>query len=478
MGRKRLSDKATSPTQRFLIFILVLAIIFILSQSKLRPVILSSILKKPMYISSVIKSQKGLTLKRPLGLASTEDKIYVADTTAHQVSVFDKEGEYLFSFGQKELVVPVYLTVDNEGRVYVTDRSKKAVLKFSKEGTFISNFAPDFLENPLGIAADTEDNIYVTDVSAEHRVFIFSSDGKFKRVFGRKGRAAEATEDKGYFYYPNDVTVETINNKTANIYVSDSNNHRVQVFDVEGNFKSIIDTGGLPRGLAFNNKLRNLFVVDGLGHNINVYDQKGNFKFSFGQQGTGEGALLYPNEITLLGKKQEDIYVTDRQNQRVQLFSATITPNRILQTIRELLPLLSLPLLSLLLLFVASRKKKYIVGDCFLNEVLTGKKLDEFTSAQKIYHVSPSVTEFLTKENLLENFKNLKQNVKINRKLMKKIQDVHKVSEKQAEILAMAYRKSIYHPVLLAHDPTLLKVAHDLGIEAQNPHSFFGGGHH
>jgi hypothetical protein len=109
--------------------------------------------------------------------------------------------------------------------------------------------------------------------------------------------------------------------------------------------------------------------------------------------------------------------------------------------------------------------------------VLTKGKLDDFLVAKKIYHIPPSVNNFLSKENMVKSFENrLKPNAKIKKNLIEKIADRYKVSEKQAEILAMAYRRSIYHPVLLAHDPKLLKAAHELGIETKDLNGFLHGG--
>lgn len=474
MVRKRLSDKATTPTQRLIIFVLVVALVLILAYSQISRVRTLFVLRKPMYIESVIQSGKGLKLQRPLGLASTSDRIYVADAITRQISVFDTDGNYLFGFGKKELAIPVYLTADKDGYVYVTDRYKKAVLKFNDKGRFITNFASKYLKNPLGIASDEEDNIYVTDIAKEHRVLVFSHDGTLKKAFGKKKRADNAAEDGGFFYYPNDIAVQSRNNQTVRIYVADSNNHRVQVFDAGGNFKAAIATGGLPRGLAFNNKLKNLFVVDGLGHKVLVYDDSGNYKFSFGKQGRGEGSLLYPNDVTLLGKNQDDIYITDRQNMRVQLFSANITPRRLWILLRPYAKYLPLPFFFLLLLFVASRKKKYIVSDCFLNEVLAKGRLDDFIIAKKLYHITPLVSDFLEKENLVKNFENrLKTNRRVSESLIKKVQETHKVSRKHAELLALGYKRGIYHPVILACDDKLMKTAHDMGIETHTTEQFF-----
>lgn len=478
MVRKRLSDKATTPRQRLIILALVIALIYIVARSDLTKVGEMLFLGKPAHVSSVIESTKGFELKRPVGVAVNEDRIYVTDAISRSVKVYDKDGVFLKNIGEAELSIPVYLAVDNEGYIYVTDRKEKVVFKFNKGGNFIGKFGSKHLKSPLGIAADMEGNVYITDVGAEHRVVILSTDGELKKVFGKKKRVVNIKKDGGYFFFPNDIAIQRKSLKskeTERIYVSDSNNKRIQAFDKDGNFKAIIATGGLPRGIAFNNKVKRLFAVDALGHKINVYDDSGHYKFRFGKQGRDKSSLMYPNDIALLGDNEDDIVITDRQNKRVQLFSAKVDLQRLWKYLYPLVSLLPLPLFLLLFLLVASRKKKYIVSDCFIDEVLTKGRLDDFIFEKKKYHITPYVEDFLAKENIAERFLNkLKHNRKVSRSTLVKIMDMYKVDENHAEILALAYRRFIYHPVLLCCNDKLLKAAHELGIDAQTPGKFFG----
>ncbi len=478
MVRKRLSDKATTPRQRTIIFLLIVALIIIAAFSRLSATGTLQILGRPLHISSIIESKKDIELKRPVGIAVSEDRIYVTDAISRLVKVYDKDGVFLKNIGEAELSIPVYLAVDNKGYIYVTDRKEKAVFKFNEGGNFVGKFGSKHLKSPLGIAADMEGNVYVTDVGKQHRVVILSTDGELKKVFGKKKRVVNIKKDGGYFFFPNDIAIQRKSFKskeTERIYVSDSNNKRIQAFDKDGNFKAIIAIGGLPRGIAFNNKVKRLFAVDALGHKINVYDDSGHYQLTFGKQGRDKSSLMYPNDIALLGDNEDDIVITDRQNKRVQLFSTSISLPRLFQLLRPLLPLLPLPLFLLLFLLVASRKKKYIVSDCFIDEVLTTGRLDDFIFEKKKYHITPYIEDFLAKENIAERFLNkLKHNRKVSRSTLVKIMDMYKVDENHAEILALAYRRFIYHPVLLCCNDKLLKAAHELGIDAQTPEVFFG----
>lgn len=83
-------------------------------------------------------------LRRPVGLAKDdENNIYVVESTAFQVSVFDEEGHKLRSFGEAgdsfgRFARPKGIAVDRDGRVYVVDAAFTNVQVFDKEGKLLT----------------------------------------------------------------------------------------------------------------------------------------------------------------------------------------------------------------------------------------------------------------------------------------------------------------------------------------------------
>jgi DNA-binding beta-propeller fold protein YncE len=131
-----------------------------------------------------------------------------------------------------------------------------------------------------------------------------------------------AGAEEGKFLAPNAVTVDD----EQQIYVSDSANNRVQVFDKNGKFIRIVngskdgkgDTIFLnPRGVAVDSN-GTLYVVNNLSHNIYAFDKDGNQKFELGGMGTENGKLYLPNGIFI--DDRGTLYVTDTVNQRVCAF--------------------------------------------------------------------------------------------------------------------------------------------------------------
>jgi DNA-binding beta-propeller fold protein YncE len=99
-----------------------------------------------------------------------------------------------------------------------------------------------------------------------NRVQIFSSNGKFLRTFGSKGKK------NGQFNYPVSVTID---HKYDLIIVCDRNNNRIQIFDQHGNFRQAIGSKG-KLDLQFNHPVgvaaidSTIVVFDYGNHRIQV----------------------------------------------------------------------------------------------------------------------------------------------------------------------------------------------------------------
>jgi DNA-binding beta-propeller fold protein YncE len=123
----------------------------------------------------------------------------------------------------------------------------------------------------------------------------------------------------GQFLYPNGITTA----KSGEIFVSDSNNTRIQVFSSRGSFLYAFagpknDHLALPRGLAFDNKNR-LHVVDTLKHKVFVFSKQGKLMFSYGNSGDRAATFSYPNAIAFAADFKK-IYVADKQNNRAAIW--------------------------------------------------------------------------------------------------------------------------------------------------------------
>ena len=212
-----------------------------------------------------------------------------------------------------------YSIAASEGKIFVSalNQNKIKVYPFWSSGSVYENknMITEFGElglkdgkfvHPMGIDV-SDGKIFVTD-SGNNRIQVFDFDGNFVSTFGSKGSA------DGKFKCPHDIKI--YKNK---IYVADSDNYRIQVFDFDGNFVSTFGSrdkfDSQPYKLdVFNDKI---YVVEIGKNRIQVFNLGGDFLFKFGKKGEDVGELRSPSDIAVSGEK---IFVADTKNSRVQVF--------------------------------------------------------------------------------------------------------------------------------------------------------------
>jgi DNA-binding beta-propeller fold protein YncE len=176
---------------------------------------------------------KGI-LKRPTGLARDPQQglLYVADTRAHDVKVFDDEGRLVNIIGSGgdrdgELNGPTHLAFAG-GELYVTDSLNSHVQVFSGSGELLRRFgerglAVGDLVRPKGVALDSEGHVYVIESYFDH-MLVFDKEGKLLMSLGGNGK------EHGQFYLPAGIWVD----RRDRVYVADMFNGRVEIFQFLG----------------------------------------------------------------------------------------------------------------------------------------------------------------------------------------------------------------------------------------------------
>ena len=173
-------------------------------------------------------------LSRPVGLArdSEAGHIYVADSGAHDIKIFDDSGKLLRTLGHRgagpgEFNAPTYLSFAH-GRLYVTDTLNARVQIFDRTGKFIRSvgrrglYLGD-LPRPKGVAVDRDGHLYVVESYYDY-LLIFNDQGQLMLPIGGTGNAI------GRFYLPGGVWLDN----RDRVYVADTFNGRVMVFKYLG----------------------------------------------------------------------------------------------------------------------------------------------------------------------------------------------------------------------------------------------------
>ncbi len=408
----------------------------------------SDYIEPPRYLYS-ISADGAQSLVRPVGVGVADDgRVYVVDFGHRRVSVFSNPGRYLFSFdttADGKLVNAVHLVI-NDGEVWVSERSNRTIYVFDLEGNYLRKFVPknepDLKWTPLAFSFDASGALRVTDVgdTNNHRLHYFSVDGSRTATIGKTAQVNSLQEQPGTFLFPNGVAVDA----KGEVYVSDGDNRRVQVFDPNGAFLRFIDTSGVPRGIAIDQKSR-LYVADALAHTVSVFDLKGKMLTQFGERGFGPGQFNYPNDIAI--DRRGRIYITDRENGQVQVWGwsvAQIPPVPVPKTPLAWLAALAccLPLILLPLLLLARRKVRVVVTPEFMDALELVGEIRPTAEKARVRLIAPEedlahyegrvvdsivLTDLLTFEEYSESDA---------RALMEK----YKITQRPAMLLSMAWR--------------------------------------
>jgi len=125
--------------------------------------------------------------------------------------------------------------------------------------------------------------------------------------------------------YTNTPTIAPTEIECISIYVSEGGNHRIQVFDGNGNYIRKWGSYGTGPGEfrnpwgVFVSEEGEIYVVDMDNHRIQVFDKNGVYKREWGRYGSGEGEFNFPCDIAIGNNNR--VYVTDTWNSRVQVFN-------------------------------------------------------------------------------------------------------------------------------------------------------------
>jgi len=235
----------------------------------------------------------------PAGVTFRSGHLYVCDTefnTVHDWNLDTGQASRIGQTGNVVLVKPVAVAVDEAGTVYVADTGRGEVAAFDATGQSLRRFRPPDRENyrPVSCAA-VRSRLYVADIDA-HRIDVFSTtDGAHITSFGGVG------SEPGRFYFPMGVTTDS----KGKIFVSDTMNARVQVFDDSHNpVRSMGRPGnrygdmGKPRHLAVGPD-GVVFITDVEFSHVHLFDEQGQLLMLLGGHENQPGGTPMPVGVAI-----------------------------------------------------------------------------------------------------------------------------------------------------------------------------------
>ncbi|WP_162601094.1 SMP-30/gluconolactonase/LRE family protein [Occallatibacter savannae] len=260
----------------------------------------------------------------PYGIAiDSKGLVYVADQRVGAVFIFNTETQdvqmirngFEAHFGWVN-----GLAIDDDDRLFVSDGKLHKVLIFNAKHE-VENQITEGLQDPVGLAIDTTNRfLYVVDTQQD-QVIVYDADTlKLLRRIGTGGKNHFLTTP-GDFGAPQGVAVDA----DGNVYVTDTMNNRVEIFDADGEFISEFGKHGdgpgyfaRPKGIAIDAD-GHIWVADQMQDRLQVFNREGKLLTYVGM---GHGEL--PGQFkTLMGvaiDKRNRVFTTEQEPGRLQVF--------------------------------------------------------------------------------------------------------------------------------------------------------------
>ncbi|HEX2907261.1 MAG TPA: 6-bladed beta-propeller, partial [Phototrophicaceae bacterium] len=266
---------------------------------------------QPLAASRVVSNQGGAQtiLNSPRQVAvDAQGKVYVAEEFSHRITVINPDGTTALTIGQQGSQPGPYferpngVAVGPDGSIYVADTWNYRIQKFTQQGEYVTSWGQrgeygaaaqaepnDGLWGPRAVAVDGQGRVYVAD-TGNKRVRVYNSDGQYLYDIGSGGSG------NGQLDEPAGLTISA----SGQLYVADTWNRRIAVFNLDGSPANIFANAdgsfvnnfrvrgwsedlGNRPYVAVDSARSQLYVTDPDAGRVLVYDVNGSCLGSFGQ---------------------------------------------------------------------------------------------------------------------------------------------------------------------------------------------------
>jgi len=233
--------------------------------------------------------------------------------TLRPVRIWGEPGQHDGQFNQ-----PRAIDFLPDGRAVVLERSDRVQI-FSPDGRWLKTWRVPTVArgNPRGLDIGPDGLIYVADTH-NSRILVYDAAGHLARQWGRYGKGP------GEFIWVTDVAVD----RTGNVYTCEygDRNDRVQKFDSQGRF--VLQSGSFgerpgqfqrPQGIAVDGR-GFVYVADAVNHRVQKLSPQGEPLAAWGGAGEEPGRLRYPYDVSI--DRAGRVYVLEYGNHRVSVFDS------------------------------------------------------------------------------------------------------------------------------------------------------------
>ena len=170
----------------------------------------------------------------PAVAVDSQDRIYVYSRSERPMVVFDREGNFVASWGEDILKDSHGIFIDAEDHIYCVEREVHVMHKFTSDGELLMTLGtPDQpgaegepFNLPTDLALGPDGEMFISDGYGNARMHKYSPDGEYIMSWGSPGTGP------GEFDLPHCVRVDRHNR----VMVADRSNNRIQLFTLDGEY--------------------------------------------------------------------------------------------------------------------------------------------------------------------------------------------------------------------------------------------------
>ena len=248
----------------------------------------------------------------------SQDRVYGFNRGERGVIVFDKQGDYLYDWGETGFSFPHAIYADGRDNIWIVDRNDQQALKYTPQGELLMTIGEkgyrsdtgadpaDFgssgytqvtrgaepFNMPAGIAVAPSGDIFIADGYANARVHRFGADGALLKSWGEPG------DGHGEFMLPHGACVDN----RGNVLIADRENDRVQVFTQDGEFVAQWPTKLIGPAVVWQDTDSVCYVAEHNGGYFSVLNADGEllarwgdakYRSCHGAAGDSEGSIYF-----------------------------------------------------------------------------------------------------------------------------------------------------------------------------------------
>ena len=170
----------------------------------------------------------------PAVAVDSQDRVYVYSRSEHPMVVFDRDGNFLTSWGDDILKDAHGIFIDADDNIYCVERETHVMHKFTTDGELLMTLGtmdkPGAEGEPFNLPTDfalgPDGEMYISDGYGNARIHKYSPDGELIKSWGKPGSGP------GEFDLPHCVRVDPRNR----VMVADRENNRIQFFTLDGEY--------------------------------------------------------------------------------------------------------------------------------------------------------------------------------------------------------------------------------------------------